>query len=249
MTRGKRIAIVLGATAAALAVLALAQQAGLGQGYRLAEGEAAPAVPKFAAIEREAMKLPPWGEYGDIVARPVFNESRLPEAVPESGAEGETGEATTAPLNVTLTGVILMPNLKLAFVRDNATNTVQRVRVGNPLEGEQNGWKLVELQPRGAVFEGAGLGRQELELATDTTGAAPSAAAGPAATPATPADGAAAADPNQPVPAQRPGEPLPSTGQPPSASDADAIRRRIEERRRQLREEAQRMMQDPQNNQ
>ncbi len=235
MTRGKRIALVLGVGAGVLALFAIAQQAGLGTGYRLLTGGEPAAVPQFTGLEREALKLEPYTEYGDIVARPVFNETRLPEATVESEATGDAANANASPLNVTLTGVIITPGVKLAFVRDNVTNTVQRVKVGNPLEGEQSGWKLVELKARGAVFEGAGLGRQDLELSTDTKGASgvPVAAA-PAAPP-----GAA---PVQPVPGQ-PAQPEQLAPQP-NVANADEIRRRIEERRRQLREEAQRMMQE-----
>lgn len=245
MTRGKRIAIALGALAGGLAVLAIAQQAGLGSGHRLLAQEAPAAVPRFTGLERESEKLAPFSEYGDIVARPVFNETRLPEAVPDSAATGEDATAATQPLNVSLTGVILTPGVSIAFVRDNATNEVRRVKVGSPLEGEQSGWKLVELKARGAVFEGEGLGRQEVELVTDTRGAAP-AAPPPQPQP----EVAAAADPNAPPPAPgaTPTTPAQRAGLPPGEqtvlANADEIRRRIEERRKQLREEAQRMMQD-----
>ncbi|HVF35686.1 MAG TPA: hypothetical protein VND91_10230, partial [Candidatus Saccharimonadia bacterium] len=60
---------------------------------------------------------------------------------------------------------------------------------------------------------------------------------------------AAVADPNAPVPAPDPNAPAaPNTGVQPGeatvTANADEIRRRIEERRKQLREEAQRMMQE-----
>lgn len=253
MSRGKRITLVLGSIAGVLAVVALLQQLGIGSGYSLLENERgkAPSA-RFAAIETEPYKLDPYASYGEILARPVFNESRAPEAQADGPAtEGEATGTTAAPLNVTLTGVIIMPELKLAFVRDNAANTVQRVRLGNPLEGEQNGWKLVELKPRGAVFEGEGLGRQELELAVDTTGApAPPPAVITqvpiAGIPSPPADPEAGAQPEAPV---QPVVSSDAAARPAGNVTPDAIRQRIEERRRQLREEAQRMMQEQQNKQ
>jgi len=254
MSRSKRIALVLGSIAGVLAVVALLQQLGIGSGYSLLENERGkgPAA-RFAAIETETFKLDPYGQYGEILARPVFNESRAPEAQADGPAtEGEATGTTAAPLNVTLTGVIIMPELKLAFVRDNAANTVQRVRLGNPLEGEQNGWKLVELKPRGAVFEGEGLGRQELELSVDTTGApAPPAAVTQipiAGIPSPQADPAAAEAAQTEAPVQ-PVVPSDAAARPAGNVTPDAIRQRIEERRRQLREEAQRMMQEQQNKQ
>ena len=251
MSRSKRIALVLAGIAGVLSVWAVLQQFGVGAGYRLLANESGrtPAA-RFGNIETDPYKLDPYGSYGEILARPVFNESRAPEAQAEgTGEEGEATGSTAAPLNVTLTGVIIMPDLKLAFVRDNAANTVQRVRLGNPLEGEQSGWKLVELMPRGAVFEGEGLGRQELELSIDVAGAtapapvatAPIAIAGIAPQP-TDQGAELAAPPVQPVQAD-------AAARPSGNVTPDAIRQRIEERRRQLREEAQRMMQEQQNKQ
>lgn len=239
MTRGKRIAVLLGAIAGALALLAIAQQAGVGSGYRTLAAEAPADVPRFTGLERESQKLAEFSEYGDILAQPLFNESRAPEAVAETGEPGEDAGASASPLNVALTGVIITPDVKIAFVRDNATNEVRRVKLGNPLEGEQSGWKLVELKPRGAVFEGEGLGKQEVELTTDTRGAAPTA---PAVV--------AVADPNAPAPAVPDPNATPAQqagiqpGEQTVMANADEIRRRIEERRKQLREEAQRMMQE-----
>jgi len=241
MTRGKRIAIVLGALAGVLALLAISQQAGVGRGFRTLAGGAPADVPKFTGLERESQKLAEFDQYGDIVAQPLFNETREPEEIVETGATGEEAAASAAPLNVALTGVMITPDVQIAFVRDNATNEVRRVKVGNPLEGEQSGWKLVELKARGAVFEGEGLGKQEVELTTDTRGATPTAA---------PPVVAAVADPNAPVPPPPDPNATPAQnaglqpGEQTVAANADEIRRRIEERRKQLREEAQRMMQE-----
>ena len=77
--------------------------------------------------------------------------------------------------------MILSQDLQLALVRDNTNGETARVRVGKPLEGAMAGWTLVELKPRLAVFDGAGLGRQELELTVDTKGTAPPPVAPPAA--------------------------------------------------------------------
>lgn len=232
MILARKIAIALGSVAGALALLAVAQGMGLGSGYSLEPAEAAAAsdTPSLA-LERDTARMRAWGDYGQVLARPLFNESRAPE-VEETADAGEA--AAAQPLTVTLTGVILTRGLQIALVTDPAKNETERVKVGQPLTGERAGWTLVELKPRAAVFEGAGLGRQELELAVDVQGAAPAMPApAPAAPPATTAT---AQDPANPQPAAA----APAPGQPASA---DEIRRRIEERRRQLREEAQKMLQ------
>jgi general secretion pathway protein N len=234
MILARKIAVALGSVAGALALLAVAQAMGLGSGFSLEPAEAAaPGDTPSLALERDTARMRAWGDYAQVLARPLFNESRAPE-VEETADAGEA--AAAQPLTVNLTGVILTRGVQIALVTDPAKNETERVKVGQPLTGERAGWTLVELKPRAAVFEGAGLGRQELELAVDVQGAAPAAPAPAPAAAAPPATTATAQDPANPQPAAA----APAPGQPASA---DEIRRRIEERRRQLREEAQKMLQ------
>lgn len=262
MIRDQRIAIGLGTTAGILALVAVAQYAGLGSGYRLEPVESADsaAATTVAALGGEPVRLPPWSHYAEVLARPLFNESRAPELQESTVVVDPAAGGNAQPLNATLSGVILSGAVRLALVTDNAKGETFGVRVGQPLAGDQSGWTLVELGPRGAVFEGAGLGRQTLALETDARGATPGA---PAPQPvAQPAPSAAAADPaaaaqtgmanamiggNLPA-AGMPAQPAPGVAGAPGAdpqqlANADEIRKRIEARRRELREEAQRMLQ------
>ena len=74
------------------------------------------------------------------------------------------------PLNVTLTGVILVrktettPELRMAMVRDNMRNESVALKVGMPLTGDQAGWTLVALAPRLATFRNANDETAEIEL-------------------------------------------------------------------------------------
>lgn len=249
MIRGKRIAIAQGAVAAVLAGLATLQAAGWGGNYSLIEDDAgAASSQRFARIAGEPAKLGPWDNYAEVLARPLFNESRAPEEV--ATAAPAEGDGKAQPLTDTaLTGIIIAGPVKIAMITNSANGETQRVKVGQPLEGDQSGWSLVELKPRSAVFEGAGSGRTELELSVDTKGAAQ------APPPVTQTLAANGQPPNngQPVPivppppAAPPNQAaVPPPGQPASA---DEIRRRIEERRKQLREEAQRMLQEQNQNQ
>jgi general secretion pathway protein N len=241
MSRGRRTAMVVGAVASVLLLLTVALRLGVGTGFSLAEDAGPAPALAFGQIRDEPPKLRAWVEFGELVARPLFNETRAPEEQPESA--DATAEGAAQPLNVQLTGVILAQGLQLALVRDTTNGETARVRVGQPLEGAMAGWKLVELQPRLAVFDGAGLGRQELPLTVDTKGAPPPPAPVAAAQPAPVA--AQPAAPNAQPAVGNPAAPVPVAGQPASA---DEIRRRIEERRRQLREEAQKMLDQNQNN-
>lgn len=170
MNPGKRIAMILAAALLGLALLLVAQWNGLGTEFRLERAKPLPEVAvDLAKLVRDPPKPKAWAEYNELLARPLFNESRLPEAQQEI-ADSEQA-APAAPLNVQLTGVILTKDLRMAIVTNPTNAETFRVKVGQSLEGEQAAWKLVELKPRLAVFEGVGLGRQELELSVDAKGA------------------------------------------------------------------------------
>lgn len=266
MTRAQRLVVSLSSGALLLAAVLIAQKFGLGDGYRLAPlgaVEREPA-PQDSGARRNAV-LKPFSSYDELLQRPLFNEDRKP--TPIDAETTETPVATVAALDAQLTGVILMPKVKLAMIRENASGKGLRVHLGSELDGALSGWKLVELEPRKAVFEAQGQGRQELELAVDKAGAA-------AVAPPTVMGMAGTLNPDmaRPPQPQRPdGLATPSgvvqqagkmemaqgsggSGQvvepaagsavePEQPEVAESIRQRIEERRRQLREEAARLMQ------
>jgi general secretion pathway protein N len=231
MTPARRIGIGLLALAGGFGGLDVAQRFGLGAGYSLPEAvRGAPAAP--LALNREMFKLPSWGDYAVVLDRPIFNEDRKPTPVSEASASVKPEEATAKPLNTTLTSIILTPDVKLAIVKNNDTGESEVVRVGRPLAGEQNGWTLVEVSPRGATFEGQGLGRQALELAVNEKSSGVQVTPPPAGS-----NKSATAPANAPASTQAPAPETDAAAQ----AHAEEIRRRIEERRRQLREEAERM--------
>ncbi|GHH59972.1 MULTISPECIES: general secretion pathway protein GspN [Gammaproteobacteria] len=234
--------------AALVCVLAFA-----GLGGRLAlQPDAALASPPLPALPATGgERLGPADRYADIAARPVFAQDRLPHPFYLSGGNGE-GAANTG---LRLTGVLITPQLRMATL-----NTEQGQSLRLRLQGEAvNGWRLLELEPRKATVEGPG-GPRTLELqvfngqggqpvsATPghgpvvANGNAPPAPVLPAVAPA-PAPAAAMAPAQPPVapPPAAASTPDPGTAAPPAPSDAQlqAIRERIEARRRQLRERQQ----------
>ncbi len=265
MTRAQRMLAGLGAAAFMLAALLVAQKFGWGDGYGL---EPLGSVPReriaLKAGERRTSVLAPFSQYAELLQRPLFNEDRKPTPVEEEVSE--TPAATVAVLDAQLTGVILMPKVKLAMIRENASGKGLRVRLGSELDGTLSGWRLVELEPRKAVFEAQGQQQQVLELAVDKAGAP---AAAPPGAPAPPGmsnpvaaqsmpqrpDGLATPQGNMPRPEQSAAAQAmggnskavePADGSAVQAEQpevAESIRKRIEERRRQLREEAARLMQ------
>lgn len=204
-----------------LMLAALVQLAGYGRGYGWLPADPVGAPELLGEIDREPFKMPPRSQFGDVETRPLFNEDRKPTPVGEGDLAAEAPPA--APLNATLTGVILVRKtestgeLRIAMVHDNLRNETVALKVGMPLSGDQAGWTLVELQPRLAKFRNASDEMAEIELNT---------AAGPA-----PARNA------QP-PAVGRGQVTPPKPQDPAETD---LAKRIEERRRQMREEAERL--------
>jgi general secretion pathway protein N len=210
-------------------------------------------LPQLAPAPPE--RLGPLSQYAEIGSRPLFSEDRRPQPFSLT-AEGD--EAAAPAFDFVLTSVLLTPTLKMAIVQPSAGGESIRIKLGEAAES-QPAWRLTELNPRSAVFEGPE-GRKSLDLRVfDGTGGEPPTAVGSAGQPA-----AAGRAPTEPRPAVNrhatpattsPAMPSPQATEPaPAAADAtdaapeeatpnteaqlESIRKRIEERRAQLRQEA-----------
>lgn len=204
---------------------------GAGRGYSwLAETEAPP-VTGVGRIDTDAVVMPPESDFAEVRQRPIFNDDRKPTPIePDKPPE----IAPPVPLNITLTGIVLTPNVRLALVRDNAKNEAVSLRVGMPLPGDQQVWTLSEIRPRSVVFRNPQdeSSEVELEVAPGLT-VPPSPRAPPPASP----------PPNQaPPPGANPAVQPPNAvpGQPPPDRAAE-LQKRIEERRREMREQAEKL--------
>jgi general secretion pathway protein N len=237
----------------AVSVLMLAL-AGLGARV---EGSGAPADPPAlpqVSLTAAPSRLTALVDYAQVGQRPLMSPDRRPAPVAAAGGSDE--------LDVMLTSVLLTPRLQLAILTGNTDQRSYRVRVGDTVEGSN--WRLAQLDARRAVLEGPG-GQRTLELrvfdgqggqpptplagGTDAAanadgdrprpigangqipgGVAPANAARPPTT--------AATAPARPSPTDAPQ--TTAVPQPPSSQDAqiEAIRRRIEARRAQMRAEA-----------
>ena len=214
----------LAAWALGLLVLSL-----LGLGGRVGphppDGALTPALP-VVRLDAVGSRLGPASDYLEVGNRPLFGRDRRPAPM-----AADTGNAD-APLEVNLTSVLITPGLKLAIVQNTSDGASRRVRLGEPLEG--TAWRLVQLEPRRAVFEGPE-GQRELALRVfdGAGGQTPTPQAGaPGAIP----PGATAPD----KPEARADAAAPATNAPaanalvaPVTPDeqVEAIRRRIEARR------------------
>ncbi|HEU0151901.1 MAG TPA: hypothetical protein VFQ84_01010 [Arenimonas sp.] len=231
---------LLAAIAAWSVGLLLLALAGLGGRVGLHPGNAAlaPPVPQVR-LEAVGSRLGPAADYLEVGNRPLLSADRRPPALVAGEGSGD------APLDVELTSVLIAGDVRLAIVQAKSDGSRRRVRVGDLVEG--TAWRLVEIAPRQAVFEGPE-GRRELPLRVfDGTGGEPvTAVQAPVAAGAAPASPRDAAR----TPAPAPADASPPGGEPaPAAATAaavpatpeqqvEAIRRRIEARRAQRAAEA-----------
>lgn len=185
-------------------------------------------------------RVGPLSQYAEVASRPLFSSDRRPRPFFLQQAAGEGTDANA--FDYVLTSVLITPRTKLAILQPSAGGESVLVRFGEAAEALPE-WRLVELDPRSAVFEGPG-GRKALDLRVwDGKGGQPPTAVDAV----TDADAAVPADmpaPPPPPPANAVkagglGEDKPDPEEAERArQQMESIRKRIEERRAQLRREA-----------
>ncbi|QOY63125.1 general secretion pathway protein GspN [Lysobacter sp. H21R4] len=203
--------------------------------------------------------LGPFDQYQGIADRPLFAKDRRPHPF---FMEGGGDERPSEEFDYVLTSVLIAPGTTMAIVRKRENGEPIRVKLDAPLA--DSGWRLVEVSPRGAVFEGP-QGRRSLELAlfdgngpVATSAALPSGGAAPApdnradrgpqpgrapsaqsAAPPPAMPQPETASPNrEPQPTESESEPAdPSQTSEPAQAQMDSIRKRIEARRAALRKD------------
>lgn len=105
---------------------------------------------------RHVASLPtplPLQDFAVVWQKPLFSPDRKPVA--------DVADGGTSLGDLTLTGIILTPNLRMALLRDKNGERQVRLREGEALP--DGSVKLVEVRPRSALFDAAG-GRTELKL-------------------------------------------------------------------------------------
>ncbi len=215
---------------------------GLGQYVQLLPDDPSLAthLPQLAAASPE--RLGPLSQYSETSARPLFSEDRRPQPfliAPE-------GDDNAPPaFDFILTSVLLTPTLKMAIVQPSAGGESTRIKLGDAAVAQPS-WRLTALNPRSAIFDGPD-GQKTLDLRVyDGTGGEPPTADH--------VNGQAGLNPSAINPVEKPvmrsaisppipnEQPAPTTASPdsPATPDAqvDSIRKRIEERRAQLRQDA-----------
>ncbi|MDQ3287902.1 MAG: general secretion pathway protein GspN [Pseudomonadota bacterium] len=206
-------------------------------------------------------------EYSEVANRPLFSVDRRPQPFALQGEGDAEAAAAARAFDYVLTGVLLTPQFRMATLQPPDGSDTVRVRIGEAPESLRN-WRLVELNERSAVFEGPGGRQTVQMRAYDGIGGAPPTVvaqprlrsddpdrpgqpsqrgietANGVETPQTvqgaPRPVPVPSDPSQPSrePPRPAGES--QTGPQPANDQAqmEAIRQRIQERRRKLRAES-----------
>jgi len=236
--------IVLGlGLAAQFALMGRANVAGIAPSGSTEVARTEVDVPETGLVELDS--------YDSITARPVFFSDRqlpiieLPSAedlAAELEAQEEpVEEEPVDELRAAVAGIIITPELRLAMVRDDALNKTVVLREGMSLEGEQAAWKLDSIDHRQVNFVSVDGRESLLELSINTasltagsSGLVPRGSEQESA-PAQPGD-------QQPGNQSEPSEPDVAQ-QSDARARAEEVRRRVAERRAELRAEADRRAQ------
>lgn len=245
-TRNNLLSVVLMAGIGFLVLLGLAAFLLFG---RADVEKIAPARAPDSMVDRpvsQSPELAELGEYATIVERPMFFADRqLPvieladggdaalDEAPEPAAEIEIPE-----LGATVAGIIITPETKLAMITDNSSNETLVLREGMAMAGEKSAWKISSIRPRGVEFETDGGRTEALELEVET------AALKTGAPPRRQTAQAAAQDQQTEAPSEQAGG---EDAEAQARARAEEIRRRVAERRAQLRAEAERRSREQDN--
>ncbi|WP_369158297.1 hypothetical protein [Candidatus Thiodiazotropha sp. LNASS1] len=100
--------------------------------------------------------------YDEITERPLFVEGRLPPVKPEQ--KTNVPRIPRKPLRLKLEGVAMMPENKVAIIRDLDTNELLRVSQGM----NKNDWKVESVDSKSAIITRKGE-RLVLKLEIDDT--------------------------------------------------------------------------------
>ncbi len=246
----KKLTVALGVSCGVMMLFLLLQrQFGLGSTYRTLPD--VPAVEQALEAPQSEFKPDMASEltFLEINNRSLFMQSRTapPEVVVPPPPPPEVPKV---PLTAQLTGVVITPTRKVALLRSAGGDQTYRLREGMPFPGELAGWRVTQINARSVVFDG-GAAQGQVELKLDVAKGSPMSA-NPNGLPFIPQ-----VPGNSPVPPMSdssksnsaamsmpvPGAPPPAPP-PPSADQAARemeVQRIIEERRAQMRAEAERM--------
>jgi hypothetical protein len=151
-----------------LMLVAALQLFGWGKGTSMLEPEAfdVSTLPQLEQREGEAEMTGPEDLVDQITLAPLFNLDRKPyvgeleQEVPPEVVDNEKAE----PLKAQVTGIMILGEEKYAMVLDQISNEKVTLEQGMPLPGEQGLWVVDQIEPRLVTFVSEGEEPVILEL-------------------------------------------------------------------------------------
>ena len=231
--------------------LLLQRQLGLGSAYStLPDAPPAPEITLEAPQSDFKPDMASEMAFLEINDRSLFTQTRTAPLKADPIVAEAAPEVPKVPLTAQLTGVVITPTRKVALLRSAGGDQTYRLREGMPFPGELAGWRVAQINARSVVFDG-GASQGQVELKLDVAKGAPMSGS-PNGLPFIPQIPG-----NSPVPPMSdnskfnsaamsmPAAGAPPPPPPPPSADQAAremeVQRIIEERRAQMRAEAERM--------
>jgi hypothetical protein len=249
----RRLTLALGVACGLMMIFLLLQrQLGWGSTYKLLPDQEIERDASLDAPLKESRNpMPTVLSALEINDRALFTPTRTAPAKVAPPAPVVENKIPQVPLNAQLTGVVITPLRKVAILRSNSGGVTYRLREGMPFPGELAGWRVVQINNRSVLFDGGQSGMSELKL--DVSKESPTSTALPSMpqpqsvpqvtgkSPVAPMEMPRPNPPGfpQPPPPQAPG--MTSAANPDQAAREAEVQRIIEERRAQMRAEAERM--------
>ncbi len=167
MLRNNPLALILLAVTGVLLAVVVAQMAGWGRQPAPLQSRPADlsAIPALQSAEEAAAPVARVALLEKITARPLLSPDRKPEELGSLAENAETPEELpVTDLKAQLTSVVITPESRYAIIMDTKSRKRLTLEPGMPLEGDQGAWVLSSIEPRKVVFS-AGEGKTaELEL-------------------------------------------------------------------------------------
>lgn len=179
--------------------------------------------------------------YLSVIEQPVFfADRRLPVMQLADGTDDDDIEPEPEPepeaeipeLEAVVAGIIITPESRLALVTDRGSNETLLLSEGMVMAGDKSAWKVESIQPRTVDFSTEGGRRARLEMEVETRALK---SGQPVAV--------ARAERTEAEPEIEPGDAGDNDAEAEARARAEEIRRRVAERRAQLRAEAERRAQ------
>lgn len=150
-----------------LMLVAALQLFGWGKSVSVLEPETfnADSLPQLEAQQEQVKKITGEELIEQITLAPLFNLDRLPyEGEAESEVIDEVPAVVAEPLKAQVTSIMIMGETKYAMVLDQLTNEKVTLEQGMPLPGEQGLWVVDQIEPRLVTFVSEGEEPVSLEL-------------------------------------------------------------------------------------